>query len=133
MRDDYKEPVHYPKRAGLSCKDIAQEFNFNIGNVIKYVWRCGLKGHDAIDDLKKAKDYIDFEIQRLQNEKLAFDLSNIRKSDLDHSGALTVHAGPDLVKSGFYNVRSYTQDHTVPVKEVTIQDSIIKSGDTPFV
>jgi hypothetical protein len=36
---------------------------FNLGNAVKYVWRADLK-NDAIEDLKKARWYIDREIQK---------------------------------------------------------------------
>jgi hypothetical protein len=39
---------------------------FCLGNAVKYIWRCGQKG-DAIEDLKKARWYIDREIARLEN------------------------------------------------------------------
>jgi len=45
---------------------IVEHFNFNVGNAIKYLWRCGLKG-DELDDLKKAAWYIDREINRRSN------------------------------------------------------------------
>jgi len=38
--------------------------NFNVGNAVKYLWRAGSKG-DALEDLKKARWYVDREIQRL--------------------------------------------------------------------
>ena len=38
--------------------------NFCLGNALKYLWRAGLKG-DAVEDLKKARWYIDREIKRL--------------------------------------------------------------------
>jgi len=40
--------------------------NFCLGNAIKYIWRAGLKG-DSIEDLKKAKKYIDFELETRQD------------------------------------------------------------------
>ena len=46
----------------------SHNFNFNIGNCIKYCSRSGLKG-DAVTDLKKAIDYLNFEIERLSNAK----------------------------------------------------------------
>lgn len=39
------------------------ELNFNLGNVVKYVCRAGKKG-DKLEDLKKARDYLDDEIRR---------------------------------------------------------------------
>lgn len=38
--------------------------NFCLGNVIKYVWRAGLKNPDARTDLLKARQYLDWEIER---------------------------------------------------------------------
>lgn len=43
------------------------DLNFNLGNVIKYVSRAGRKG-DILIDLKKACQYLDFEIDRLERE-----------------------------------------------------------------
>ena len=45
----------------------AQELNFNLGNVVKYVCRAGKKeGENILSDLEKAKDYINFEIERVK-------------------------------------------------------------------
>ena len=42
--------------------------NFNRGNVLKYILRAGKKDADKeIQDLQKAKNYIDYEIERLKN------------------------------------------------------------------
>jgi hypothetical protein len=41
---------------------------FNLGNAVKYIWRCDLK-QDAIEDLKKAIWYIQDEITKRENEK----------------------------------------------------------------
>jgi hypothetical protein len=39
--------------------------NFNLGNAIKYIWRASEKGA-LVEDLKKARWYLDREIQRLE-------------------------------------------------------------------
>lgn len=45
----------------------AQDLNFNLGNVVKYVCRAGKKqGENILYDLEKAKDYINFEIERVK-------------------------------------------------------------------
>lgn len=45
----------------------AQNLNFNLGNVVKYVCRAGKKqGENILTDLEKAKDYINFEIERVK-------------------------------------------------------------------
>lgn len=58
-------PTHYKFRKH-EPKDVIREWdlNFNLGNVVKYVARAGRKG-DKIEDLQKARDYIDFEIEAL--------------------------------------------------------------------
>ena len=48
----------------------AQDLNFNLGNVVKYVCRAGKKkGENVLSDLDKAKNYINYEIERLKNEE----------------------------------------------------------------
>lgn len=60
----YKDtkPTHYPQ--GYDVIDFVKdnELNFNEGNVIKYVVRARKKG-SHIEDLKKAKDYLEREIK----------------------------------------------------------------------
>lgn len=49
----------------------AQDLNFNLGNVVKYVCRAGKKqGENILSDLEKAKDYINFEIERVKKWKV---------------------------------------------------------------
>jgi hypothetical protein len=68
MNDRVEHPGHYTKHpSGVECLDITEHMNFCLGNVIKYVWRCDEKG-DALEDLKKARFYLDREIKR--REKL---------------------------------------------------------------
>lgn len=65
MTDNIKHPKHYTDRVpGIECIQVTQHFNFNRGNAIKYIWRAGLKGCE-IEDLKKAIQYIEFEIERI--------------------------------------------------------------------
>ena len=54
--------------SGIECIDVVEWMNFNIGNVIKYCWRAGLKTDNAIEDLEKAAWYIQREINRLKDE-----------------------------------------------------------------
>jgi hypothetical protein len=41
--------------------------NFNLGNVAKYISRAGKKG-EALEDLEKAKQYLEFEIAKLKEK-----------------------------------------------------------------
>lgn len=63
--DPVQHPSHYADRVpGIECIEVAQHFNFNRGNAIKYLWRAGAKANE-IEDLRKARQYIEFEIARL--------------------------------------------------------------------
>ena len=63
MTDKIKQPVHYIMNK-IEPIDfiIANKLNFCEGNVIKYISRWRLK--NGVEDLKKAKQYIDFLIKK---------------------------------------------------------------------
>ena len=62
--DPINHPVHYTVHpSGIECIQITEHMNFNLGNSVKYIWRADLKG-DAVEDLKKARWYLDREIAR---------------------------------------------------------------------
>lgn len=64
LPDPVDHPSHYTSHpSGIECIQITEHMSFNLGNAFKYIWRCDLK-HDAIEDLKKARFYIDREIAR---------------------------------------------------------------------
>ena len=65
MNDNVNSPTHYTSHP--SGVEVTRNFDFNCGNVIKYVWRAGLKGEN-IEDLQKARFYINDELERLSNE-----------------------------------------------------------------
>ena len=68
MNEHYKNK----KIAGAECKDIAEHFNFNLGNAIKYIWRAGTKKNEPAEkDLRKAVDYLYFEIEKRERENKA--------------------------------------------------------------
>jgi len=62
--DVINNPRHYTKHpSGVECITVTEHMNFNLGNAVKYIWRADLK-NDAIEDLRKAKWYVEREIQR---------------------------------------------------------------------
>lgn len=69
--DVVNHPDHYTS-GGIETIDFidAKELNFNLGNVVKYVARCGRKKSKkmsneakALEDLKKARFYLNHEIE----------------------------------------------------------------------
>lgn len=71
MSDEVNSPDHYNMHpSGVECITITRYMSFNIGNAIKYVWRCGLKpSANRIVDLQKAIWYLNDEIHRLKQEQ----------------------------------------------------------------
>jgi hypothetical protein len=64
-----RHPAHYRVHpSGVECITIVEHMGFNLGNVVKYVWRADEKGK-AIEDLRKAKWYLEREIARRESEK----------------------------------------------------------------
>lgn len=62
-------PSHYdhPTIAGLQAIDVIQDFPYNVATAMAYLWRCGRKpGIDPLEDLRKARQHIDFELRRLE-------------------------------------------------------------------
>lgn len=66
-KDMVNDPPHY-KDGGIETIDFieAKKLGFNLGNAIKYISRAGKKG-DALEDLKKARWYLNREINNLMN------------------------------------------------------------------
>jgi hypothetical protein len=66
--DPVNHPAHYTGHAsGIECIEITRHMSFNLGNVIKYVWRADNKGN-ALEDLRKARWYLDDEIKRKEGQ-----------------------------------------------------------------
>lgn len=75
MSDSVDHPKHYNSSpaccgncgASIECIDVVEHMGFNIGNVIKYLWRVGLKGA-ALEDLKKSAWYLGREIAKYEKK-----------------------------------------------------------------
>jgi hypothetical protein len=60
--DQVNHPKHYTSHpSGVECIEITRHMGYNLGNAVKYIWRCDLK-RDAIEDLKKAIWYLQDEL-----------------------------------------------------------------------
>ena len=77
INDSVSHPSHYTY-GKIECIDFIfdKDLNFALGNAIKYIVRAGHKSSEgmsdddkAIQDLEKAKQYIDFQIAHIKGEK----------------------------------------------------------------
>lgn len=68
--DMVNHPPHYTAHpAGIECIAVVEHMNFCLGNAIKYIWRANEKGN-ALQDLEKARWYLDREITRLKEAQM---------------------------------------------------------------
>ena len=70
MSDNVKHPSHYAEGRNFEPKDVIRDWglNFNLGSAVKYLARAGRKA-DTVEDLKKAQEFIQFEIDAIEAEK----------------------------------------------------------------
>lgn len=70
--DPINHPPHYTSHpSGVECIQITEHMGFNLGNAIKYLWRADLKSESPIQDLEKARWYIDRELDRQTRQHVA--------------------------------------------------------------
>ena len=70
MSDAVNHPSHYTQYP-VEVIELTEHMNFCRGNAVKYIARAGYKGetlHKEIEDLEKAKWYIEREIDRLKKK-----------------------------------------------------------------
>lgn len=70
MLDNIKRPSHYVDGRKYEPKDVIRDWslNFNLGSAVKYISRAGRKD-DIIQDLRKAQEFIQFEIDAITEER----------------------------------------------------------------
>ena len=66
MTDMVNHPAHY-NRGGIETIDVIEAFDldYGTGNAVKYIMRHRFK-HDSLEDLKKARWYLDRRISQLE-------------------------------------------------------------------
>lgn len=73
LSKNVNHPVHYQSKNGIEAIDVIEAFDldFCLGNVVKYVLRCGKKDNE-IQELEKAKWYLEREIKTRKNQHISF-------------------------------------------------------------
>lgn len=69
MYDSIHKPSHYTRGRKYEPKDVIRDWglNFNLGSAVKYISRAGRKD-DIVQDLMKAVEFINFEIEAIREE-----------------------------------------------------------------
>ena len=71
MNDVISHPGHYCDGRQYEPKDVIRDWglNFNLGSAVKYISRAGRKD-DILQDLKKASQFLQFEIDAIEKERV---------------------------------------------------------------
>lgn len=70
LEDVVNHPKHYTKHpSGVECIQVTEYMNFCLGNAMKYIWRANDKHDSPLEDLRKAKWYVEREIARLEKNE----------------------------------------------------------------
>lgn len=70
--EDPNERVAHPRHynahvSNIECIELIEHLPTNLGNAVKYLWRCGLKATETpLRDLKSARWYTERELQRMR-------------------------------------------------------------------
>jgi len=65
-----QNPDHYKLPGGVQLIDVTKHCSFPVGNAMKYIFRAGRKpGESSLDDLLKAKWFVDLMIQEAIDDK----------------------------------------------------------------
>jgi hypothetical protein len=112
MVDVVNHPPHYRAPNGLEAIDVIEGFgldqSFPLGNAAKYLLRAGRKG-DALQDLKKARWYLDRKIKQLESGcrddsaplyYLATPYSKYQGGDLTAAFLAACRVTADLITAG---------------------------------
>lgn len=75
-----QHPNYYQLPNGIEVLDVVRHMDFCLGNVVKYVIRAGRKSEQglsdidkSIEDLEKAKYYLEDRIKHLKEERIYQD------------------------------------------------------------
>ncbi len=60
-------PYYKCHPSGVQPKDVSQHHTYNVGTAITYLMRSPYKHGDPYDDIRKARDHLEFELDKLKS------------------------------------------------------------------
>lgn len=123
-------PKHY-NRLDPEPKDVIRKWglNFNMGNAVKYVARAGYKD-DIVQDLKKAQEYLQFEIDAIEAERAGEDYCNGDCEHCDNYEAEdndNIPSFEDFLKGAGMLPPDGVEIYAIEVPEGTAPEEVIKA------
>lgn len=133
------DPVNHPKHytshpSGVECIDVTRHMSFNLGNVVKYLWRSGLKdGAPTIQDLEKAAWYLNDEIGKMKKAATGMRYANDVKSNIDEvADQINAAVNPPIeVKTTEHPIEEVSPSARLPKEELDRIEGELKKYSVP--
>lgn len=89
VKSQIKKQSYYSFPNGVEAEDICRYLSFNLGNVVKYICRAGKKDKNTkIQDLVKARDYLNNEIELCEEKNKDTNMEEIKEVHWVHDSIL---------------------------------------------
>ncbi len=130
MTDNVNHPAHYTQ-GGIECIDALAAATINLqgleavctANAIKYLWRW--KGKNGVEDLKKARWYIDRLIAKLNGQHgkvdtnktarmIADKIHTVMSGNVEDKARLKWHKGTEKPRKGKFIIVKLDDNITLP-------------------
>ena len=119
-----QNPDHYKLPGGVQLIDVTKHCSFPVGNAMKYIFRAGRKpGESSLDDLLKAKWFVDLMIQEAIDDKAKRIISADKQAEECQAAGRPLKPCGDCPASGSCMVEKVAQQP--PESPYEADDSIM--------
>ena len=120
-----QNPDHYKLPNGVQLIDVTKHCSFPVGNAMKYIFRAGKKdGESALDDLLKAKWFVDLMIQEAIDAKAKAIVEADKQAEACQAAGAPLKPCSSCPASGSCMVERVAQEAAQAVDEATGDDQI---------
>lgn len=126
-QEDIKHPDYYQSESGVEAITVLRHYTFEMGNVHKYLSRCGKKNiSSVIKDLQKAIEYIKFHMECKRTQMQVIEYPRDIPFDKFVKGLRMEHVMVLLKKEGLLQYPNYYSESNCKEAIILIQDVILK-------
>ena len=120
-----QNPDHYKLPGNVQLIDVTKHCSFPAGNAMKYIFRAGRKpGESSLDDLLKAKWFVDLMIQEAIDQKAKRIVGADKQAEECQAAGRPLKPCGDCVASGSCMVERLAQEAAQAVDEAAGDDQI---------
>lgn len=118
-----QNPDHYKLPNGVQLIDVTKHCSFPVGNAMKYIFRAGKKdGESALDDLLKAKWFVDLMIQEAIDAKAKRIVEADKQAEACQAAGAPLKPCNDCPASGSCMVERVAQEAAQSFDEALADD-----------